>query len=79
MYIKEVLSKYLKANRWPKSGPFALNGVLLVAQKWPVGKQEVEVPTIFRVIAENLILANRLFHHITRNTEKHHCRFIGKL
>ena len=43
MYIKVILSKYLKPNRWPKSGPLALNGVLLVAQKWPVGKQEVKV------------------------------------
>ena len=33
------LSRYLEPNRWPKSGPLALNGVLLVAQKWPVGKQ----------------------------------------
>ena len=41
MYIKVILSKYLNLNRWPKSGPLALNGVLLVAQKWPVGKQEV--------------------------------------
>ena len=40
-YIKVILSKYLKPNRWPKSGLLALNGVLLVAQKWPVGKQEV--------------------------------------
>ena len=27
---------------WPKSGPLALNGVLLVAQKWPAGKQGVK-------------------------------------
>ena len=31
MYIKVILSKYLKPNKWPKSGPLALNGVLLVA------------------------------------------------
>ena len=36
------ISKYLKPNRWPKNGPLALNGVLLVAQKWPVGKQGVK-------------------------------------
>ena len=42
MYIEVILSKYLNLNRWPKSGPLALNGVLLVAQKWPVGKQEVK-------------------------------------
>ena len=41
MYIEVILSKYLNLNRWPKSGPLALNGVLLVAQKWPVGKQKV--------------------------------------
>ena len=41
MYIEVNLSKYLNLNRWPKSGPLALNGVLLVAQKWPVGKQGV--------------------------------------
>ena len=41
MYIIVILSKYLKPNRWPKSGPLALNGVLMVAQKWPVGKQKV--------------------------------------
>ena len=43
MYIKVILSKYLKPNRWPKSGPLALNRVLLVAQKWPVGKQGVKI------------------------------------
>ena len=29
------------AQKWP--GPLALSGVLLVAQNWPVGKQEVKV------------------------------------
>ena len=38
-----ILSKYLKPNWWPKSGLLALNRVLLVAQKWPVGKQKVKV------------------------------------
>ena len=28
---------------WPKSGPLAFKGVLLVAQKWPVDKQKVNV------------------------------------
>ena len=50
MYIKVILSKYLKPNRWPKSGPLALNGVLLVAPKWPVGKQGVNDSTLKRAI-----------------------------
>ena len=29
MYIKLILSKYLKPNRWPKCGPLVLNGGLL--------------------------------------------------
>ena len=49
MYIRVILSKYLKPNMWPKSGPLALNGVLLVAQKWPVGKKGVNSVSCFGV------------------------------
>ena len=64
MYIEVILSKYLNLNRWPKSGPLAPNGVLLVAQKWPVGKQGVNL-VLLRVailIMTNVIaqIANRI-------------------
>ena len=42
-------SQKSKPNRWPKSGPLALKGVLLVAQKWPVGKQKVKLVGVNRV------------------------------
>ena len=40
--IAVEFSQKSKPNRWPKSGPLAFKGVLLVAQKWPVGKQKVK-------------------------------------
>ena len=55
-YITMNLSRYFEPNRWPKSGPLALNGVLLVAQKWPVGKQGVKVACIAEILKSRALM-----------------------